>query len=73
MDEQAAQQASLSLAQQSSGLSAGAFRGGTGTILAVLLSETSLYTIEDTLAQARLARLQALVGLFEALGGGWRA
>ena len=72
-DEQAAQQASLSLAQQSSGLSAGAFRGGTGTILAVLLSETSLYTIEDTLAQTRLARLQSLVGLFGALGGGWKA
>ena len=71
--EQAAQQATLTLAQKSNGLATGAFRGGTSTILAVLLSETSLYTIEDAFAQARLAHYQAIVGLFGALGGGWQA
>jgi multidrug efflux system outer membrane protein len=71
-DEQTAQQATLTLAQKSNGLANGAFRGGTSTILAVLLSETSLYTTEDALAQARLAHFQAIVGLFGALGGGWQ-
>ena len=71
-DEQAAQQATLTLAQQSNGLATGAFRGGTGTILAVLVGETQLYTTQDALAQARLAHLQAIVGLFGALGGGWK-
>ena len=71
-DEQAAQQATLTLALKSHGLATGAFRGGTSTILTVLLSETSLYTTEDALAQARLAHLQAIVGLFGALGGGWK-
>ncbi len=28
---------------------------------------------EDQLAQIRLSRLQASVGLFKALGGGWRS
>ncbi len=72
-DEQTAQQATLTLAQKSNGLAAGAFHGGTSTILGVLLSETSLYTTEDALAQARLAHFQAIVGLFGALGGGWKA
>lgn len=72
-DEQAAQQATLALAQKSNGLAAGAFHGGTSTILALLLSETSLYTTEDALAQSRLLHFQAIVSLFGALGGGWKA
>ncbi len=71
--EETAQQATLALAQKSNGLANGAFRGGTSTISAVLLSETSLYTTQDALAQARLAHFQAIVGLFGALGGGWQA
>lgn len=47
------------------------FHAGTVNILTVLGTETSLFTAEDALAQARLAHLQALVGLFNALGGGW--
>lgn len=72
-DEQTAQQTTLALVQKSNGFANSAFRGGTSTILAVLLSETSLYTTEDALAQARLAHLQAIVTLFGALGGGWYA
>jgi outer membrane protein, multidrug efflux system len=33
--------------------------------------EQTLFTAEDQLAQVRLARLLAVVGLFQALGGGW--
>jgi outer membrane protein, multidrug efflux system len=47
------------------------FRAGTVNILTVLSTETSLFTAEDALAQAQLAHLETLVGLFNALGGGW--
>ena len=71
--EQTAQQATLKLALRSNGLAAEAFRGGTSTIFAMLASETALFTTQDALAQARLAHLHAIVGLFGALGGGWKA
>ncbi|MGH8299147.1 MAG: efflux transporter outer membrane subunit [Steroidobacteraceae bacterium] len=48
------------------------FHAGTVNILTVLSTETSLFTTEDALAQAQLAHLEAIVGLFNALGGGWR-
>jgi len=48
------------------------FHAGTVNILTVLNTETALFTAEDALAQVRLAHLQALVGLFSALGGGWQ-
>ena len=47
------------------------FHAGTVNILTVLSTETSLFSAEDALAQAQLAHLEALVGLFNALGGGW--
>ena len=47
------------------------FHAGTVNILTVLGTENSLFTAQDALAQARLAHLEALVGLFDALGGGW--
>jgi NodT family efflux transporter outer membrane factor (OMF) lipoprotein len=49
------------------------FHAGTVNILTVLNTETALFTAEDALAQTQLAHLQAEVGLFNALGGGWRA
>ncbi|TWB45943.1 efflux transporter outer membrane subunit [Nitrospirillum pindoramense] len=45
---------------------------GTITVLTVLNTETALFTANDALVQARYARLQALVGLYNALGGGWK-
>jgi outer membrane protein, multidrug efflux system len=48
------------------------FHAGTVNILTVLSTETSLFTAEDALAQAQLAHLEAIVGLFNALGGGWK-
>ena len=49
------------------------FHAGTVNILTVLGTENSLFTAQDALAQAQLAHLEALVGLFNALGGGWTA
>jgi NodT family efflux transporter outer membrane factor (OMF) lipoprotein len=44
---------------------------GTVDIISVLNTQQTLFQAQDTLAQVRLARLQATVGLFQALGGGW--
>ena len=46
---------------------------GTVDIISVLNTQQTLFQAQDTLAQVRLARLQATVGLFQALGGGWGA
>ena len=47
------------------------FHAGVINILTVLGTETSLFSAEDALAQTQLAHLTALVGLYDALGGGW--
>ncbi|MDB5987216.1 MAG: multidrug transporter [Nevskia sp.] len=47
------------------------FRGGVDNYLSVLDSQRSLYTAQQTLVGVKLARLQNLVTLYKALGGGW--
>ena len=47
------------------------YREGTIDITALLQTETTLFTAQDTLVQNRLSRLQANVSLYRALGGGW--
>jgi outer membrane protein TolC len=44
---------------------------GTIDIVTELQVQTTLYTDLDLLAQARLARFEALLSLYKALGGGW--
>ena len=46
-------------------------REGTVDLVTVLQTQQTLYQAVDSLVQARLARLQAVVGLYQALGGGW--
>lgn len=46
-------------------------RAGTADIVTVLNTQLTLFQAEDTLAQAQLARLLAIVSLYQALGGGW--
>jgi outer membrane protein TolC len=46
-------------------------RAGTADIVTVLNTQTTLFQAEDSLAQVRLARLQAIISLYQALGGGW--
>jgi NodT family efflux transporter outer membrane factor (OMF) lipoprotein len=45
---------------------------GTINVLTLLNTETSLFSAEDQLAQAKYAHLAALVSLYQALGGGWQ-
>jgi NodT family efflux transporter outer membrane factor (OMF) lipoprotein len=46
-------------------------RAGTSDIVTVLNTQLTLFQAEDSLAQAQLARLLAIVSLYQALGGGW--
>ncbi|MDO8608752.1 MAG: efflux transporter outer membrane subunit [Phaeospirillum sp.] len=45
--------------------------GGTVDITTVLNTQKTLFTAQDAQAQAQLLQLQALVGLYKAMGGGW--
>lgn len=47
------------------------YREGAEDLLTLLDAQRTLFQAEDQLAQIRLARLQASIGLFKALGGGW--
>jgi outer membrane protein, multidrug efflux system len=44
---------------------------GTVNMVTLLQVEQTLFTAEDQLAQDQILRLQAIVGVFQALGGGW--
>jgi len=47
------------------------YREGADDLLTVLDAQRTLFQAGDQLAQLRLARLQASIGLYKALGGGW--
>jgi NodT family efflux transporter outer membrane factor (OMF) lipoprotein len=47
-------------------------REGTIDLVTVLQTQQTLYTAQDTLVVARLAHIQAIVSLYQALGGGWK-
>ena len=66
------QQQILEQARRSLRLAEVRYREGVDDLLVVLDAQRTLFQAEDQLAQIRLARLQASVGLYKALGGGWR-
>ncbi|HYM27102.1 MAG TPA: efflux transporter outer membrane subunit [Steroidobacteraceae bacterium] len=47
-------------------------RAGTINVLTLLNTESALFSARDALAQAKFAHLQAVVSLYQALGGGWQ-
>jgi outer membrane protein TolC len=47
------------------------YREGADDLLTVLDAQRTLFQADDQLAQIRLSRLQASLGLYKALGGGW--
>jgi outer membrane protein, multidrug efflux system len=67
----AADQALVEATSESYRLSDMGFRGGVNDYLSVLDSQRSLYAAQQTLIGVKLARLQNLVTLYKALGGGW--
>jgi multidrug efflux system outer membrane protein len=46
-------------------------REGTVDLVTVLQTQQTLYVADDALVQAQLAHVQAIVSLYQALGGGW--
>lgn len=48
------------------------YRQGAADLLTILQTQQTLFQAEDQLAQSTLANRQAIVHLFEALGGGWQ-
>jgi multidrug efflux system outer membrane protein len=49
------------------------YRAGVDDQLSVLDAQRTVFQAQDQLAQLRLARLEAAVSLYKALGGGWSA
>jgi multidrug efflux system outer membrane protein len=47
-------------------------RAGTADIVTVLNTQLTLFSAQDVLTQVQLARLLAIVSLYQALGGGWQ-
>jgi NodT family efflux transporter outer membrane factor (OMF) lipoprotein len=47
------------------------YRQGATDFITVLQAQQTLFSAEDQLAQTTLTRMQAVVHLYEALGGGW--
>ena len=70
------QQTALAIALQESqhayDLSLVRYKAGSIDFQTLLNVQNSLFSAEDALAQARLARLAAAVQLYKALGGGWQ-
>jgi outer membrane protein, multidrug efflux system len=71
-EQEKSQQIAVDTARQAAAIARGQMMAGTADITAVLTAEAALFTAEDTLAQVRLARVQALLNLYKALGGGWK-
>jgi multidrug efflux system outer membrane protein len=71
-DQVAAEAATVTTAQRAYEISSVQYHAGTVDLLTVLTAENALFPDEDLLVQARLAHAQALVSLFQALGGGWQ-
>jgi outer membrane protein, multidrug efflux system len=73
LDEQlAAQQALVAASAVAYRLSDMRYRGGVDSYLSALVAQVSLYGAQQQLQTVRLARLQNLVTLYKALGGGLR-
>ena len=68
---EAADQNAADAAAKAATLAEAQYRLGTIDFLTVLDAQRTRYQAEDTLVQARLARLQASVSVFRAFGGGF--
>lgn len=68
----AAQAAELAEARRAAELSEARYRAGAETLLALLDAQRTLYAAQDLSVQLRMARLQARVSLYRAMGGGWQ-
>lgn len=70
--QEALLQASLQESDQALRLSEVRYRVGADDLLVLLDAQRSRYQVQDQLTQIRLSRLQVQLGLYKALGGGWK-
>jgi NodT family efflux transporter outer membrane factor (OMF) lipoprotein len=70
-EQQKRQQDAVATAQRAFRFAQIQMSAGTVNILSVLNTEDALFSAQDELVQVNYLRLQALVDLFTALGGGW--
>jgi len=70
-DQELLQEQVLEQARRALRLAEIRYREGVDDLLTVLDAQRTLFQAEDQLAQIRLSRLQASIGLYKALGGGW--
>lgn len=70
-EQQRRQQDAADKAQRAYDFAQQQMRAGVTSILTVLNTETTLFTAQDELVQVKFLHLQALVNLYQALGGGW--
>ena len=61
----------VAIAQRAADIARAQLLAGTLDIVTALQTQTTLFSDLDMLVQVRLARFQALVDLYKALGGGW--
>lgn len=74
LDEQRQWQSEeLNQAQTAFDIAQRRYQAGAEDLLTVLETQRTLYAAQDLNVQLRLARLQASIGLYKALGGGWQA
>ena len=72
-EQEALQRIAVEAARRASEIARAQMAAGTVDIITVLNAQTTLFNDEDTLVQVRLARAQALLNLYKAMGGGWQA
>jgi NodT family efflux transporter outer membrane factor (OMF) lipoprotein len=66
-----AQQMVVDASRRAFGIAETRLREGTVDLITVLVTQQSLFTAEENRVTARLARLQAVLSLYQALGGSW--
>ncbi|AXI01656.1 efflux transporter outer membrane subunit [Aquirhabdus parva] len=71
-EQQSRQQAAFDKAQHAYSLANAQLHAGTVNILTVLSTQQAVFSSDDQLTQVKLAHLQALLSLYNALGGGWQ-
>jgi multidrug efflux system outer membrane protein len=70
-EQQTRQADAVAKAQRAYEFAQAQMKAGTINILTVLNTENALFSAKDTLVQVQYLRLQALIDLYTAIGGGW--
>ena len=70
-EQEGLERQAVATAQRAADIARAQVLAGTIDIVTALQAQTTLFNDLDLLAQVRLARFQALLSLYKALGGGW--